>query len=541
MLFKESMLHSLLQDIGHRLAKKPFTRMSWWRGKRWIAVFLIIPPLSKECPLWKRDEASLRSLRLFGLEPQVLHAELQHYWRKPFWQRWWWGLFTAIHHKRKAYAYYQRCLAFGKAQKQPSYTVSAFKGSGRERALLLELVAWLDRDIRQCEKILEKHAGDLNWLKNRFTPILSQYEQKTKQRLLKYMDKKLKKLPMVRSRIKKEYQELGKFMRDYLLYGLFPPEQGSVHNDEVTVSSGAYQATEHRVVSDNQELVYLGPAVATRNMLRMCSIGETDLGHMKAVVPWVKLKREEIASLLKEGRPDAYIEIDTLLRESLKNIKELVAPQIEDYQQLINQARQGNVECEKAIELSEKLQLNLKNFFLPTVLLFHPDQSSGNEDLSRIKTELFKEFNQLLEDSRETLIQGLQALKNCIPKRATYLNIWDEMERHREELQRHREELQRNREESKRNREETRAKVEKFMAELEKEPVQRAQKQTEWDAKIDRMEEKIERLSDLWTEDITMHHTSEKAMPSQDQVSSADFEPGPPHDDERLTLRLGFL
>ncbi|MFM2322166.1 MAG: hypothetical protein RLZZ225_319, partial [Pseudomonadota bacterium] len=167
MLSKESMLNSLLENIGHRLAKKPFTWMSWWRGKRWIAVFLIIPPLSEACPLWKRDEASLRSLRLFGLEPQVLHAELQHYWKRPFWQRWWLSLFTAIHHKRKAYAYYQRCLAFSEVRKQQGHTVSAFKGSGRERAILLELVTWLDRDIRQCEKILEKHAGDLNWLKNR--------------------------------------------------------------------------------------------------------------------------------------------------------------------------------------------------------------------------------------------------------------------------------------------------------------------------------------------------------------------------------------
>jgi hypothetical protein len=542
MLFKESMLHSLLQDIGHRLAKKPFSWMSWWRGKRWIAVFLIIPPLSKEYPLWMRDEANLRSLRLFGLEPQVLHAELQHYWRKPFWQRWWLGLFTAIHHKRKAYAYYQRCLAFSEVRKQQGHTVSAFKGSGRERAILLELVTWLDRDIRQCEKILEKRAGDLNWLKNRFTPILSQYEQKTKQRLLKYMDKKLKKLPVVRSRIKKEYQELGKFMRDYLLSGLFPPEQGSAHNDGATASSGAYEATEHRVVSDNQELVYVGPEVVAGNTLRMCPMGKTDLGHMKAVVPWVKLKREEIASLLKEGRPDAYIEIDTLLRESLKNIKELVASQIEDYQQLINQARQGNVECEEAIKCSEDLQLRLISIFRNSVLLFHPDQSSGNEDLSRIKTELFKEFNRLSESSRETLIQGLQTLKKCIPKRATCLNIWDEMER---------------------NREETNAKVEKaiqksekFMAELDAQRAQRAQERVKqeqeraqeraqekvkWGAKIARMKEKIERLSDLWTEDMTMHQASEEAMPSQDQVSSADFEPGPPHDDERLTLRLGFL
>ena len=71
MLLKESMLNSLLQGIGQRLAKKPFTWMSWWRDKRWSSVFLITPTLSEESPLWKRDEASLSSLRFFGLEPQA--------------------------------------------------------------------------------------------------------------------------------------------------------------------------------------------------------------------------------------------------------------------------------------------------------------------------------------------------------------------------------------------------------------------------------------------------------------------------------------
>ncbi|MFM2322368.1 MAG: hypothetical protein RLZZ225_521, partial [Pseudomonadota bacterium] len=387
-----------------------------------------------------------------------------------------------------------------------------------------------------------KHAGDLNWLKNRFTPILSQYEQKTKQRLLKYMDKKLKKLPMVRSRIKKEYQELGKFMRDYLLSGLFPPEQGDAHNDGANVSSGAHETMEHRVVSDNQELVYLGPAVATRNTLGMYPSEKARLDDMDSVGKWVKLKQQMIASLLEEGRPEACIEIKALLEQSLNSIRMLIAPKIECYQQLIRKARQGKVECEEAIKCSEDLQLRLISIFRNSVLLFHPDHSSRNEDLSRIKTELFKEFNQLSESSRETLIQGLQTLKKCIPKRATCLNIWDEMER---------------------NREETNAKVEKaiqksekFMAELDAQRAQRAQERAKqeqeraqeraqekvkWGAKIARMKEKIERLSDLWTEDMTMHQASEEAMPSQDQVSSADFEPGPPHDDKRLTLRLGFI
>jgi hypothetical protein len=484
------MLNSLLENIGHRLGKKPFTWMSWWRGKRWIAVFLIIPPLSEACPLWKRDEAGLRSLRLFGLEPQVLHAELQHYWRKPFWQRWWLSLFTAIHRKRKAYAYYQRCLAFGKAQKQHPYMVSAFKGSGRERAILLELVAWLDRDIRQCEKILEKHAGDLNWLPSRFTPILSRYEQKTEQRLLKYMDKKLKKLPMVRSRIKKEYPELGEFMRDYLLSGLFPPEQGSADNDGATASSGAYEATEDSLVSDNQELVYLGPTVAARNTLGMYPFGAACLDDMDSVGDWVSVQREAVASLLGKGRPEAYIEIKVLLEHSLNSIRMLIAPKMECYQQLIQKAKQGKVEFEVAIEHSEDLQPRLMRFFRSSALLFHPDKSDKNAELRCLKTELFKEFNQFAENSRETLREGLETLKKCIPKlESKYQGVLEQIQR---------------------NREKSRADLEEAM-----------KRDIESKARLARMEEKIERLDNLLIENGMM---SPSPMPEEERPgSSTDF------------------
>ncbi|MFZ2776153.1 MAG: hypothetical protein WAZ26_00145, partial [Candidatus Rickettsiella isopodorum] len=172
-----------------------------------------------------------------------------------------------------------------------------------------------------------------------------------------------------------------------------------------------------------------------------------------------------------------------------------------------------------AIKCSEDLQLRLISVFRNSVLLFHPDQSKGNNNLIRIRTELCQEFNQLSENSRKTLIEGLETLKNCIPKRGSRcLNIWEEMER---------------------NNEKTRAKVEKaikesekFMAELDAQRAQRAQERAqqeqeraqeraqekvEWDAKIARMKEKIERLSDLWTENMTMHHSSEEAMSSQDQ------------------------
>ncbi|MGB8285080.1 MAG: hypothetical protein WCE22_00010, partial [Candidatus Aquirickettsiella gammari] len=433
------MLNSLLQSIEQRLAKKPFTWMSWWRGKRWSSVFFIVPKLSEEQPLWKRDGASLRSLLLFNLEPSALQAEIHAYWRKDFWQRWWSGLFTSINNKIKVWSYYQRCLAFAAMQKQHHDTVSNLQYSAQERAILAELVDWVDENTRRCEEMLEKHGGDLNWLQNHFPSVLSQYQKKRERVFLKLMEKRLKKITTkdgrtnLRSRVKKEYQKLGKVMRDYLLYP-FPSEQARTNNDQATEQLGA--------VSDSRELVYVGPAVATRNTLGMYPSGKANLGDIDSVGGWVNSQREAIAGLLREGRPQSYIKIKVLLKQSLSSIRMVIEPQITGYQQLINDAKQGRVEYEIAIEWSEDLQPRLIKFFRSSALLFHPDKSDRNEELRRLQTELFKEFNQLAENSRETLRQGLQTLKNCIPKlESKYQDILDKMQRDRENSKARSEEL----------------------------------------------------------------------------------------------------
>ncbi|WP_395496974.1 hypothetical protein [Rickettsiella endosymbiont of Litargus connexus] len=506
------MLNSLLQNIEQRLAKKPFTWMSWWRNKRWSTFFFIVPKLTEERPLWKRDETSLNNLRLFNLEPQTLQAEVQAYWRRPFWQRWWLGLLTGINNKRKVWSYYQRCLAFGEVQKQHNYVVSVLKRNEQERTLLAELVNWLDENTKHCEKTLEKHAGDLKWLQNRFPSVLSQYEKKKEQEFLKRLEKKLKKITTkedqirLRCRIKKEYQGLVKVMRDYLLYPL-PSEQANVRNEGAATVITADEATEQSVqsviVSDRHELVYVGPApvTVTRNMSRLCLTGKAHLGDMGKVGNWVFFQRQRIASLLEEGRPEACIEIKTLLEENLNSIKMLIEPQIQGYQQLISKARQGNVNYKVAIECSEDLQRRLMKFFRSSVLLFHPDKSNGNEDLSQIQTEFFRQFRQFSEISREAVKDGLEILKTYAPQcEAEIQKILDEIERDRKAF---RAEL---------------AQVGKEIAQMRKEREEAAAKRAQ---ERKEMKEEIEKLRQLMlAQNRTSNQTSKEATSSQERENS---------------------
>ena len=153
----------LLHDMRQRLAEEPFTWTLWWEaGKRWRIDVFITPRLTREQPLWSRDEKSLESLRLCRLRPEELQIELEAYWKKPFWKRWFLALFSRINNKREVWSYYQRCLSFNKVNVQYSSTDSAFQGSEEEQAIFLQLSTWLSQNARQFERILEKHAGDLN-------------------------------------------------------------------------------------------------------------------------------------------------------------------------------------------------------------------------------------------------------------------------------------------------------------------------------------------------------------------------------------------
>jgi chromosome segregation ATPase len=106
-------------------------------------------------------------------------------------------------------------------------------------------------------------------------------------------------------------------------------------------------------------------------------------------------------------------------------------------------------------------------FFRSSVLLFHPDKSNGNEELSRIQTEFFPQFRQLSETSGEILKEGLEILKCYAPRsEAEIQKILDEIERDRQvfraELAKIREEIAQMRKEREQAKSEMKAKIEQL-------------------------------------------------------------------------------
>ncbi|MFM2323039.1 MAG: hypothetical protein RLZZ225_1192 [Pseudomonadota bacterium] len=461
----------LWHDMEQRLAQEPFTWTLWWEaGKRWLIDLSISPYLSPEQPLWSRDEKSLKSLRLFRLSPEALQAELEAYWKKPFWQRWFLALFSRIHNKREVWSYYRRCLSFREVKKRYPVGVLAFQGSEKEQAIFSQLGTWWSQRTRQFERILEKHAGDLNWQRNSFAAVLHQYEKKTEREFFKLMNKKLKKLATesqrnsLGRRIREGYQELAQAMHDYLA-GSLPSssEQASAKLESAELNVAA--------PASSQELVYLGPT-ATVTMQPMGAI-DTDLADMKSVRTWVNLKQQAIADLLAAEIPEGpYAEIKKLLEQSLYSISRLVALELEQYQQKIDElVRQGvAANYEEAISQINPFklrQLGLIKFFRSGFLLFHPDKSNADEDLIIIKTELFKQFKQLSDAAMETLGKGLQRLEGRSAE-WKYQKILVDLRRHEEEFRLHVE-----------------AELEKIARAAADSEARRAQKQAEFKAEME--------------------------------------------------------
>ncbi|MFZ0218867.1 MAG: hypothetical protein WAL30_01485 [Candidatus Aquirickettsiella sp.] len=89
----------------------------------------------------------------------------------------------------------------------------------------------------------------------------------------------------------------------------------------------------------------------------------------------------------------------------------------------------GTVDCEQAINYSEKLQSTLIRLFRSSALLLHPDKANGNEDLRIILTEIFKEFHQLSRGSLEKLKEGQQAMLTYYSQFSEIKNLYEHVKK----------------------------------------------------------------------------------------------------------------
>lgn len=418
----------LIEDIGQQLAHKPVEWMSWWWGVKWGTFINIDPPLSKEHPLWQREDNNLENIKLFGLPPNKLQEEIATYWEKPFWRRWLLSFFTAIDSKIVIWSYYKRCLSFRIIHKENPTLEQSLMIYEPKQPLVSQLINKLKQDNLLLENHLERYSGNAQWIKKNLSLLLAKHEKKRQQFFLSLLNKHLKELPTtydqksVRKKLEEEYQELEKMLRKYIQNSYNP-----INQQESTLP------IEEIEENPNRDLVYVGPTPVIEK--KENPDFDSDLScSMSSINEWLTLKRQTIKELLKEESPP-YEVIQSLLEKSLRSLQLLIEPQLTSYESVAKEVRCRRVNHKEALEWSEFLQNRLTYFFRHSGLLFHPDKSDGNENIRIIKTELFKEFQQFAEDSLERLSQGLKTLKRCVPQCEIDFNkMLEEIERDRREF-----------------------------------------------------------------------------------------------------------
>ncbi len=156
-------------EKAYFLNQKLSQRIHWWLSKPWSAVITLTPTVTEQEPLWKRSDEQLSNIRLFGLTPDQLQKELQHYWSKPRWQQWLLRHFTFIHKKIQLWVYYNKCLAF-RALKERISTDEIIKScfeidnlSANQREILAKLESWLNQQEIGLENCLDSESFYLKW------------------------------------------------------------------------------------------------------------------------------------------------------------------------------------------------------------------------------------------------------------------------------------------------------------------------------------------------------------------------------------------
>jgi hypothetical protein len=465
------MQNRLLADIGIELAKKPFEWMSWWSGLKWGDFIWMDPPLTIDNPLWSREESSLKKIRLFGVSPDELQAEIIHYWQQAFWKRWLLTLFTPIHRKIKVWTYYQRCRSFHKVciknpfdEKEPIAFIF-------EKCLGKEAIYGLNKCRIQVENYLGQHAGNLKW-KNNNNVFMYRCFRKDWNFFKKLMQKKLARLSEsdrndLKSHLENEYRRLEDILSRYL-YTLrkniskLPSTRQGEHAqamrsrgapDRRALTGEAGNASRRHVMvvatarSPEWASAWWAPDESGLNISRVIrtNFGDTTAKIFRehsdslasdesiksdifvdtsgqgtscsihSIEDWVKIKRQIIETMLQEESSVQFFQIKIFLESCFSKVKLFTNHQIKQYEKLIEKVIWRQLACPEAIQQMQTLQTDLIYFFKKSALLFHPDKSFGNEQLQEIQTELFKVFKQLSEESVKKIKESLQALKARLP------------------------------------------------------------------------------------------------------------------------------
>jgi hypothetical protein len=395
------MLSELLNQMDTYLSNKPFKRR-WW-SRPWIVHMSIQPPLSKECPLWKRSPDELRLLRLFNLSPEALRLKIERYWKQPRWRRWLASF--GMNKKIDVWNYYQRCLAY-QAVRPDKLAPESFFLASESRPLLHELGLVLHQSHIQFEAYLEKRCRNPRWIEKYFLQEIKRYQQQSQKIFLTKLNNSLKQIKREEDRFalkqqaEQEYQQVEALMWRYFepqwhnfISRLSQPNLvAEIRREVAQVWHRANLKRDLAVYQDTQSVSFVSPSALPIEVNH-----QTGISSLDGAKEWIQSQREDLKLLLKEG---SLQKVEALLQASLDEIKANIELYLAGCETTMRHIQGEHEAYDGFSKYLNNLQRRLKPVLQGGMLLFHPDHAMSLTH-SQAMWELLSRYSQVyLQQSR---------------------------------------------------------------------------------------------------------------------------------------------
>lgn len=370
------MLHAILKAKEQQLARKAQQRLHWWSRCRLQSLILVVPPLTKDAPLWSYDEESLACARLCGLTVIELQAKLRVYWEKPAWQRWLLYWFTPIRQQLAAWTYYQQCIAFRscKASIQASKTVNYSCPYADE--IINIYTARIIKKMFKLENYIDRHA--MRWRKKLrlFKEEMADSECRLSSKfwdlpeelhavpLFKYLSTRETARKVYNKTIETLYSYFLSYYRNTYVKILFssPPQYM-----QLVLASSSSPAVSAKPPPANK------PQNHTNQSVESTGISSFNFSS------WVNTRQKQIKTVLQQQEPTSVAQALYLLQESLFSLTDLIEPLITPIQDLIYQMQWSDrIPTQDALQFISLLENQLVKLYRAAIPLFHPDKYNVN-------------------------------------------------------------------------------------------------------------------------------------------------------------------
>lgn len=381
------MLQAVFKAKEQQLAKKAQQRLYWWSRRRLGSLILLVPPLTKDTPLWSYNEESLACARLCGLTVIELQVKLRIYWEKPAWQRWLLYWFTPIRQQLAVWSYYQQCITFGswKTSIQTSKTMDHSCPYAAE--IINRFTARIIKKMFKLERYIDRHAR--RWRKNLplFQKKMANYERRLSSELSWDLREALDEVPLFKLLSIRDAVQTVCDKTIKVLYQYFFDYYCSTYVKILFSSPFQYM-----------QLVLANPSFPA--VLASPPPGNKPLSHTNQPVEssgissfnfslWVYFRQKQIKAVLQQQGPIALTQALHLLQESLYSLTELIEPLITPMQDLIYQMYWSErILTQDALQFISLLENQLVKLYRTAIPLFHPDKYNVNVDKANQRVKI---------------------------------------------------------------------------------------------------------------------------------------------------------